>query len=188
MVAFEHPHPHGALAPTAHLELPFFDDAHRALANGLVAWTREQRVDESDDRAGLGQERQAERVPRQGRQGIGGVGLELRGVVDERLRPGDDRGCQQRGVPAHALMNRVFTLTANRTGTEREMTFTGRSMICNTLGEVVATASTEDECVRVVEIDVTAARNKEITSKNNIFADRRPEEYQSLTDSPTARR
>ncbi|MFW5330006.1 acyl-CoA dehydrogenase family protein [Hydrogenophaga sp. ZJX-1] len=51
MVAFEHPHPHGALAPTAHLELPFFDDAHRALANGLVAWTREQKVDESDDRA-----------------------------------------------------------------------------------------------------------------------------------------
>jgi acyl-CoA dehydrogenase len=51
VVAFEHPHPHGALAPTAHLELPFFDDAHRALANGLVAWTREQRVDESDDRA-----------------------------------------------------------------------------------------------------------------------------------------
>ena len=51
MVAFEHPHPHGALAPTAHLELPFFDDAHRALANGLVAWTREQRVNETDDRA-----------------------------------------------------------------------------------------------------------------------------------------
>ncbi|MBE0586880.1 MAG: acyl-CoA dehydrogenase family protein [Hydrogenophaga sp.] len=51
MVAFEHPHPHGALAPTAHLELPFFDDAHRALANGLVAWTREQQVDETDDRA-----------------------------------------------------------------------------------------------------------------------------------------
>lgn len=50
MVAFEHPHPHGALAPTAHLELPFFDDTHRALANGLVAWAREQRVDETDDR------------------------------------------------------------------------------------------------------------------------------------------
>jgi acyl-CoA dehydrogenase len=51
MIAFEHPHPHGPLAPTAHLELPFFDDAHRALANGLVTWVREQRVDESDDRA-----------------------------------------------------------------------------------------------------------------------------------------
>jgi len=51
MVAFEHPHPHGALVPTAHLELPFFDDTHRALAHGLVAWAREQRVDETDDRA-----------------------------------------------------------------------------------------------------------------------------------------
>ncbi|MEZ5646462.1 MAG: acyl-CoA dehydrogenase family protein [Burkholderiaceae bacterium] len=50
MVAFEHPHPHGALAPTAHLELPFFEDAHRALANGLVEWTHAQQVDESDDR------------------------------------------------------------------------------------------------------------------------------------------
>jgi len=50
LVAFEHPHPHGALAPTAHLELPFFDDTHRALANGLVDWARGQRVDETDDR------------------------------------------------------------------------------------------------------------------------------------------
>jgi acyl-CoA dehydrogenase len=51
MVAFEHPHPHGALAPTAHLELPFFDDTHRALANQLLGWAREQKVDETDDRA-----------------------------------------------------------------------------------------------------------------------------------------
>jgi acyl-CoA dehydrogenase len=51
VVAFEHPHPHGALAPTGHLELPFFDDTHRALANQLVIWAREQRVDETDDRA-----------------------------------------------------------------------------------------------------------------------------------------
>ena len=51
MVAFEHPHPHGALIPTEHLELPFFDDTHRTLAHGLVAWAREQRVDETDDRA-----------------------------------------------------------------------------------------------------------------------------------------
>lgn len=50
MAGFEHPHPHGMLVPTAHLELPFFDDAHRALANGLAAWTHAQRVDETDDR------------------------------------------------------------------------------------------------------------------------------------------
>lgn len=50
MAGFEHPHPHGMLVPTAHLELPFFDDAHRALANGLAAWAHAQRVDETDDR------------------------------------------------------------------------------------------------------------------------------------------
>ncbi len=51
MAAFEHPHPHAALPPLAHLELPFFDDAHRALANGLVDWAKTQQVDEADDRA-----------------------------------------------------------------------------------------------------------------------------------------
>ena len=50
MVAFEHPHPHGPLASTAHLELPFFDDHHRAMANRLVEWLKSQQVDESDDR------------------------------------------------------------------------------------------------------------------------------------------
>lgn len=38
-------------APTGHLDLPFFDDAHRALAQELVAWAPAQDVDERDDRA-----------------------------------------------------------------------------------------------------------------------------------------
>jgi len=37
-------------APTGHLELPFFDEAHRALGAGLSAWAPQQLVDESDDR------------------------------------------------------------------------------------------------------------------------------------------
>lgn len=36
---------------TAHLALPFFDDAHRALADGLLPWAAAQQVDEHDDRA-----------------------------------------------------------------------------------------------------------------------------------------
>ena len=36
---------------TAHLALPFFDDAHRALARGLLPWAAAQDVDERDDRA-----------------------------------------------------------------------------------------------------------------------------------------
>ena len=35
---------------TAHLALPFFDDAHRTLAEGLVPWAAAQEVDETDDR------------------------------------------------------------------------------------------------------------------------------------------
>lgn len=41
------PHP----PSTAHLALPFFDNAHRALAEGLVPWAAAQQVDETDDRA-----------------------------------------------------------------------------------------------------------------------------------------
>jgi acyl-CoA dehydrogenase len=37
-------------APTAHLNLPFFDPAHQELANQLVAWVPQQQVDERDDR------------------------------------------------------------------------------------------------------------------------------------------
>ncbi len=35
---------------TVHLALPFFDDAHRALAEGLLPWAAAQEVDEHDDR------------------------------------------------------------------------------------------------------------------------------------------
>ncbi|MBC7376685.1 MAG: acyl-CoA dehydrogenase family protein [Burkholderiaceae bacterium] len=38
-------------SPLNHLALPFFDDAHRALAQQLSAWAPEQHVDEHDDRA-----------------------------------------------------------------------------------------------------------------------------------------
>ncbi|MGA0570346.1 acyl-CoA dehydrogenase family protein [Variovorax sp. VNK109] len=40
-----------ATAPQSHVALPFFSDAHRALSEGLAAWTPSQHVDESDDRA-----------------------------------------------------------------------------------------------------------------------------------------
>ena len=39
-----------ALAPTAHLQLPFFDAAHQQLAADLSAWAAVQDVDEQDDR------------------------------------------------------------------------------------------------------------------------------------------
>lgn len=37
-------------APTEHLSLPFFDDAHREIGNCLADWLPKQSIDESDDR------------------------------------------------------------------------------------------------------------------------------------------
>ena len=36
---------------TAHLALPFFDEAHRSLARDLLPWCAAQEIDERDDRA-----------------------------------------------------------------------------------------------------------------------------------------
>jgi acyl-CoA dehydrogenase len=40
-----------ACAPTAHLNLPFFDAEHQVLGEALRDWVRQQQVDESDDRS-----------------------------------------------------------------------------------------------------------------------------------------
>ena len=44
-------HPAPCPPSTAHLALPFFDESHRTLAEGLVPWAAAQEVDETDDRA-----------------------------------------------------------------------------------------------------------------------------------------
>ena len=92
-------------------------------------------------------------------------------------------GLAQRAVPIHALTNRVYVVTANRIGTEGELTFTGLSTIASPRGEVLAQASPAGEEVRVVEVDVSLARDKNITPRNHLFADRRPAEYLRLTTS-----
>jgi predicted amidohydrolase len=92
-------------------------------------------------------------------------------------------GLAQRAVPAHALTNRVYVVTANRVGTEGELTFTGSSIIANPLGEVLAQAPSQGEAVSVVEVDVALARDKQITSRNHLFQDRRVEAYAGLLDA-----
>jgi len=92
-------------------------------------------------------------------------------------------GLAQKGVPIHALTNRVYIVTANRIGTEGDLSFTGLSMIANPKGDILAQASQKREEVRIQDIDIAMARDKMITNRNHLFSDRRPEEYSLLTES-----
>jgi len=92
-------------------------------------------------------------------------------------------GLAQKAVPIHGLVNRVYTITANRIGTEGDLSFTGLSTIADPKGDVLTQASPSEEEVQIVDIDIELARDKMVTPRNDIFADRRPEEYTSLVDT-----
>ncbi len=89
-------------------------------------------------------------------------------------------GLAQRVLPIHALINRVFVVTANRVGTEGALTFTGRSLIADPQGELLAEAPATGEHVGPSEVDVRQARDKQVTARNHLFNDRRPAEYADL--------
>ncbi len=83
----------------------------------------------------------------------------------------------QKALPGIALMNRVFIITANRTGTEGDLTFNGSSMVTDVSGETLVQASDKGMEVLSTEIDPAAAHDKMITARNHVFNDRRPEQY-----------
>jgi predicted amidohydrolase len=80
-------------------------------------------------------------------------------------------------MKTRALENRVFTVTADRVGEERGLRFIGQSEIVNPRGRVIYRASTNEEEYVVREIDLGMARNKAVTSRNNLLRDRMPQAY-----------
>ena len=86
-------------------------------------------------------------------------------------------GLCQKTIPGHSICNRIFIVTANRIGTEGELTFTGSSIICDPRGSVLSQASNKQEEVRLTDIDLNLSRDKSITSRNHIFLDRRLDKY-----------
>ena len=80
-------------------------------------------------------------------------------------------------LPAHAVSNRIYILTANRTGTERNLKFTGRSQVLDPKGNVMVKASAGYQEVLEVVIDTSLSKNKMITERNHVFRDRRPDLY-----------
>jgi len=91
-------------------------------------------------------------------------------------------GLAQRAVPIHALTNRIYVVTANRIGTERGLTFKGLSTIADPRGEVLAQAPAAAEEVGIADVDIALARDKRMTPRNDIWADRRPGDYGVLVD------
>ena len=84
-------------------------------------------------------------------------------------------------MPVRALENKVFTITANRTGREKrgisDLRFIGQSVMAGPDSTVLASAPGNTESVRVVDIDPKVADNKRVTPMNQLFNDRRPEYY-----------
>jgi predicted amidohydrolase len=89
----------------------------------------------------------------------------------------------QGAMPTRCLENRVFAVTANRSGEDDRgplrIAFTGRSQITAPDGAVLASAPAEGEATEVVELDLAAARDKHVTAGNDLLADRRPDMYRT---------
>lgn len=82
-----------------------------------------------------------------------------------------------KALPGLALMNRVFIATANRIGTEKDLTFNGGSMIIDPSGNVLIKASADKQEIIEYDLDISISNNKMITPLNHVFKDRRPEQY-----------
>jgi len=91
----------------------------------------------------------------------------------------------QEAMRVRSIENRVATVTANRTGTEKRkggtVPFTGRSQIVSPTGEVLVRASRVAETARAADIDLRLARDKRLTRRTWLLRPRRPEMYGALT-------
>jgi 5-aminopentanamidase len=94
----------------------------------------------------------------------------------------------QKAMVTRSLENGVYSVTANRIGTEARggktpLTFTGGSQILGPSGRVLSGLDAREKGWAVAEINVEEARNKQITAHNDRLGDRRPRLYGSLCNS-----
>jgi predicted amidohydrolase len=91
---------------------------------------------------------------------------------------------------ARAHENRIFLLTANRVGRERDAEFCGWSQICDVWGNRLVEADASEEGVFFAEIDPAEAREKDIIPapgryEMRLFDHRRPDLYGALVEEPS---
>ncbi|MFW6043556.1 MAG: nitrilase-related carbon-nitrogen hydrolase [Marinilabiliaceae bacterium] len=83
----------------------------------------------------------------------------------------------QTAMPGYALTNRIFIATTNRTGQERDLTFTGQSVLVNPSGEYLLRGGETEEKALTCSVDLSQAENKKMTPYNHAFGDRRSDIY-----------
>lgn len=90
----------------------------------------------------------------------------------------------QQAMLTRALENRVYVVTANRTGTDRRpggtVPFTGRSQIAGPDGRPLARAAKAAEVAMAADLDLAFVRDKHLTRLTPMFSNRRPEHYGAL--------
>lgn len=90
-------------------------------------------------------------------------------------------------MPVRCLENRVFAVTANRTGEENRkegppLRFIGKSEIVSPNGNILARAPEDEDALMIAEIDPKTARDKKLNPFNDMFKDRKPEMYRVLSN------
>ncbi|MCP4665928.1 MAG: acyltransferase [Deltaproteobacteria bacterium] len=94
--------------------------------------------------------------------------------------------CQQ-AMRTRCLENSVFAVTTNRCGSDIRprgaLTFTGQSQMVAPEGELIYSAKPDGEELFIAEIDVSKARDKWMTQRNELLRDRRPEYYTDLIET-----
>ena len=89
-----------------------------------------------------------------------------------------------------SIENRIFTATANRIGQEKRQddgySFIGMSQVTSTKGEILFRLKSDQVGCQVVDIDPEQARNKNITSNNHLWNDRRTGFYDASSGDKTA--
>jgi 5-aminopentanamidase len=97
--------------------------------------------------------------------------------------PAGERSGEVVAAQAAAASNGIFVAVADRCGPERGTDWLGGSVIVRRGGYPAAGPVCEDRpVVLTATIDLRLARDKRISERNDLFADRRPELYAQLWD------
>ncbi len=113
----------------------------------------------------------------QAQAGVDIVAVPTNWVPEPAARPaGWTMGVHQAVAAANA--NRVFVACADRAGTERGVTFEGQSVVVDPDGIPVAGPLPDTGShAAAADCDLGRARNKSLTERDHVLADRRPDVY-----------